>query len=175
MSKYITTDGNNWDYLLSDESNIINEMKEHDFFYIICLMGTKCIYDSIKDNQELPYVDNIFDYFYENINDTEINEETIRAYHSFVHYTIMYILSHSQDENLKIAVQANNKINDDDLYNRISKNIIVSVDINTVNYEYDGEKEKYAQQYIIKYNDGTVLNIITTENRFVINTLLKIN
>ena len=64
MPKYITSDGNDWDDILCDDSHIIGELCTHNIFHVICLMNAKYIFDNVSDMKDVG-VDTIFDTLYE--------------------------------------------------------------------------------------------------------------
>ena len=174
MLQYITSDGNNWNYLLDNDFTILNEMKENDFLYVVSLIGAKCIYDDMREKHEDCYIDVLFDYIYENIDNTTTLPKDVRTtFYTFFHYTIIIILAYCGDSRFKIDVQADNSIDDDQLFDTVKNNTIVSVDSKKIHYDYEGTEENYGEIHKVRYSNGTILIFITTENRIIFYRMMQ--
>lgn len=163
LPKYITSDGNDWDDILCDDSHIIGELRTHNIFHVICLMNAKYIFDNVSDMKDVG-VDAIFDMLYEGYDMAELQNASMC-------YLLNYVLYH---KDIGIVVQANDSIDDELVRTILSKDKILDIKFNHIQYKFDGIEEEFAIESNIKYDSGYVMQIVSTSKRIVFNKLFKI-
>ena len=163
MAKYITSDGHDWDDIVADKLSIVTQIKDHGLLYCFCLNAAVNTYNNCG-NDVTPHIDYIFDYFMEN----NLSEEP--AFIAGVHSLLAYIFENS--ESLPIEVMASNSI-DDTLLQQIFNTRIKRINVENIQYDYDGVLERFAELYTIKFEHGEIMKVIATEKRIVVNSLSR--
>lgn len=166
MSKYLTSDGNNWDNLLSD-IEILNSVRDHGLYESILLNCAKLMYDSEKEG--LKYIDQLYDYVKEEY--IKENKAIKRLFCVSLHQLLMKSLRYSGK--VSIDISANNSINDDDLIFTIINGYTTKVYLQEIQYEFDNKPEKNGEMYKLFFKDDTILTVISTENRIIFDSLSK--
>ena len=166
MSKYLTSDGNNWDNLLSD-IEILNSVRDHGLYESILLNCSYLMFDSEKE--DLKYIDQLYDYVKEEY--IKENKTIKRLFCVSLHQLLMKSLQYSGK--VSIDISANNSINDDDLIFIIINGFATKVYFQEIQYEFDNKPEKNGEMYKLFFKGDTSLTVISTENRIIFDSLSK--
>lgn len=168
MPKYIASNGDNWDDLLSD-IKLLNSTRDHGLYESIFLNCAKLMYDPEKEG--LKYIDQLYDFVKEEY--AKENKEIKRLFGISLHQLLTKSLHIHYTEKLSIDIAADNSIDDDDLIFILINGVVTKVYFQQIEYEFDSKPERNGEIYKIFFEDNSILTIISTENRIIFDSLSK--